>query len=119
MPQISGRELAAQVVALRPAIKVVFMSGYPGGITSERGMFDPNAFLLQKPFGMDALWHVLRQVLGSDKSDVKRIQRQTGNSCLMDGRNCTCARVPRSFSMCSHTFCFGPKSAHRMPVESQ
>jgi PAS domain S-box-containing protein len=63
MPQMSGPELAEQVAALRPGIKVVFMSGYPGGITSERGMFDPAAFLLQKPFTMDALGRILRQVL--------------------------------------------------------
>jgi len=66
MPQISGQELAAQVVALRPGIKIVFMSGYPGGTTSEHGMFDQNAFLLQKPFGMDTIGQVLRQVLGPE-----------------------------------------------------
>jgi PAS domain S-box-containing protein len=63
MPQMSGQQLAEQVVALRPGIKVVFMSGYPGGITSERGPFDPTAFLLQKPFTMDTLGQILRQVL--------------------------------------------------------
>jgi len=66
MPQMSGQELAEQVVALRPGIKVVFMSGYPGGITSQHGMFDPTAFLLQKPFTMDTLGQILRQVLGPD-----------------------------------------------------
>jgi PAS domain S-box-containing protein len=64
MPQMSGLELAEQVVALRPGIKVVFMSGYPGGIISEHGMFDSNVFLLQKPFEMDTLGQILRQVLG-------------------------------------------------------
>ena len=57
MPQMSGQELAEQVVALRPGIKVVFMSGYPGVITS------PSAFLLQKPFEMETLAQILRQVL--------------------------------------------------------
>ena len=64
MPQMSGQDLAEQVVALRPGIKVVFMSGYPGGITSEHGIFDSSAFFLQKPFAMDTLGQVLRQVLG-------------------------------------------------------
>lgn len=64
MPQISGQELAQQVAALRPGIKVVFMSGYPGGgISSERGMFDPTAFFLQKPFTMETLDQILRQAL--------------------------------------------------------
>jgi two-component system cell cycle sensor histidine kinase/response regulator CckA len=63
MPQMSGQELAEEVVALRPGIKVVFMSGYPGGVTSGHGEFDPSAFFLQKPFEMDALGKILRQAL--------------------------------------------------------
>jgi len=63
MPQVSGPEIAEQVVARRPGIKVVFMSGYPGGIVSKSGMFSPGAFFLQKPFEMDTLGRILRQVL--------------------------------------------------------
>ena len=66
MPQMSGPEIAEQVVALRPGIKVIFMSGYPGGIVSRHGVFDPGAFFLQKPFEMDALGQILRQVLDPD-----------------------------------------------------
>ena len=66
MPQVSGQEVAEQVVALRPGVKVVFMSGYPGGISSEHGMLGPSAFSLQKPFEMDTLGQILRQVLGQD-----------------------------------------------------
>jgi PAS domain S-box-containing protein len=69
MPQVSGQELAEQVGALRPGIKVVFMSGYPGSTTSEHGMFEPSAFFLQKPFQMDALGKILRQVLGSQTQE--------------------------------------------------
>jgi PAS domain S-box-containing protein len=65
MPQISGQELARQIAALRPGIKIVFMSGYPGGVTSEHDVFDPGAFFLQKPFVMEELGKILRQVLGS------------------------------------------------------
>jgi two-component system, cell cycle sensor histidine kinase and response regulator CckA len=64
MPEMSGKEVAAQVVVLRPGIKVVFMSGYPGVITADQGMFDPSAFFLQKPFELDALSQLLRQILG-------------------------------------------------------
>ena len=63
MPQVNGQELAEQVTALRPGIKVVFMSGYPGDITKNHGGFDPGAVFLQKPFEADALWRLLRQVL--------------------------------------------------------
>jgi PAS domain S-box-containing protein len=64
MPQMSGQALGKQLAALRPGIKVIFMSGYPGGVTSEQGRFDPGAFFLQKPFEMDELGQLLRQVLG-------------------------------------------------------
>ncbi len=63
MPKMGGPELAEQVAALRPGIKVVFMSGYPGSIASKPGMLPPNAFFLQKPFEMDTLGRTLRQVL--------------------------------------------------------
>ncbi len=66
MPQISGPEVAEQVVALRPSIKVVFMSGYPKSTTSGHGMPNPSAFFLQKPFGMDTLGQILRQALAPD-----------------------------------------------------
>jgi DNA-binding NtrC family response regulator len=67
MPQMSGQELAEKVGALRPGIKVVFMSGYPGGVTSEHSVFDPSALFLQKPFQMDALGQTLRQALAPDQ----------------------------------------------------
>jgi len=64
MPQVNGRELAKQVVSVRPGIKVVFMSGYPGGAASGSGTFDRGALFLQKPFDIDALGQILRQALG-------------------------------------------------------
>ena len=64
MPQMGGHELAAKVAALRPEIRVVFMSGYPGDSTANGGTLEPTAFFLQKPFEMDALWQILRQALG-------------------------------------------------------
>jgi len=63
MPRMSGPDLAEQVAALRPAIKVLFMSGYPGGATPGHGGFASSARFLQKPFPMDTLARMLRQVL--------------------------------------------------------
>jgi PAS domain S-box-containing protein len=64
MPQMSGQELAGQIAALQPGIKIIFMSGYPGGSATMDGAFDSGASFLQKPFEMDALGQLLRQVLG-------------------------------------------------------
>jgi nitrogen-specific signal transduction histidine kinase/ActR/RegA family two-component response regulator len=66
MPQLSGQDLAEQVVALRPAIKVVFMSGYPLGTSSKHGMVHSGASFLHKPFGIETLGKMLRQVLDPD-----------------------------------------------------
>ena len=63
MPQMGGQELAERVGALRPGIKVVFMSGYPGSIASQHIMFDTSPFFLQKPFRVEALGQILRQAL--------------------------------------------------------
>lgn len=64
MPQMGGHEIAAQVAALRPGIRVVFMSGYPGDPTVNDHKLEPPASFLQKPFEMGTLWQILRQVLG-------------------------------------------------------
>jgi hypothetical protein len=47
---MNGQELAEQVLALRPGIKVVFMSGYPGGIVSGHGIFRPGRILSAEAF---------------------------------------------------------------------
>ncbi len=65
MPQMDGRALAEKVAKLRPGIKLVFMSCYPGGNATKGSALDPDAFFLQKPFDMDALGQILRQALGA------------------------------------------------------
>jgi CheY-like chemotaxis protein len=58
MPRMSGRELAQRALALRPRMKVLFMSGY----TDSTPLPAP---FLQKPFPPDALLSKVRQVLGA------------------------------------------------------
>jgi two-component system cell cycle sensor histidine kinase/response regulator CckA len=64
MPKMSGRELADRLAALRPGIKVLFLSGYPEdavlrqGVTQGKG----RAFL-QKPFTPAVLARRVREVL--------------------------------------------------------
>ena len=62
MPGMNGRDLAARVKAKRPAIKVVFMSGYPADAPADFGMEGGPAFL-SKPFNERALSMKLREVL--------------------------------------------------------
>lgn len=66
MPGISGRELAGRVKAIRPEIKVLFMSGYTDQAVVHHGILDNDAALLQKPFTMAALAAKLREILSTE-----------------------------------------------------
>jgi two-component system, cell cycle sensor histidine kinase and response regulator CckA len=61
MPGMNGRALAGNLVAMRPEIKVVYMSGYTG--FTHPGLLDSDVILLQKPFTREALLQKLREGL--------------------------------------------------------
>jgi PAS domain S-box-containing protein len=63
MPGISGRELAAQLAARRPGLRVVYMSGYPGDTAARGGALAQGSAFLQKPFEPDALARKVREAL--------------------------------------------------------
>jgi two-component system cell cycle sensor histidine kinase/response regulator CckA len=65
MPDMSGPELAEDLLALRPGVKVVYMSGYAGEYLDEQGVNSDGVALLQKPFTAAALEEKIRQVLNS------------------------------------------------------
>ena len=61
MPGLSGPKLAAQLKRERPTLKVLFMSGYPGGDLT--GEMAPNERLLRKPFAPHVMLEYVRSVL--------------------------------------------------------
>ena len=63
MPGRSGTDLAAEVSARRPDIKVLYMSGYTEETAVLRRLIEQGAAFLQKPFTFDALGDKLREVL--------------------------------------------------------
>jgi CheY-like chemotaxis protein len=63
MPGLSGRELADQLQARRPGIRVLYMSGYPGDAVVQHGTLPPGSAFLQKPFSPDGLARKVRDVL--------------------------------------------------------
>ena len=63
MPQMSGPEVAEQLAIARPAMKVMFMSGYPDHPVFSKGGVKEGTAFLQKPFTMDALTQKVREVL--------------------------------------------------------
>jgi two-component system, cell cycle sensor histidine kinase and response regulator CckA len=61
MPEMSGRQLAEQASVLRPALPVMFMSGYAFGAFGENAPAGEPVILLAKPFTPAALLaHVAR-----------------------------------------------------------
>ncbi len=63
MPGMSGRELAAQVCARFPGIRVLFMSGYSDNVITTEGMLEKGLAFLQKPFSPSALIQKVHEVL--------------------------------------------------------
>jgi PAS domain S-box-containing protein len=63
LPDINGRQLADQIIRLRPTVKVLFMTGYARNAIVHQGVLDPNVDLLAKPFTIDSLGRKMRQVV--------------------------------------------------------
>ena len=63
MPHLSGPELARQLLALRPTLRVLFMSGYPGEELEQQGSVISPDHILFKPFTHEELARRVRQVL--------------------------------------------------------
>ncbi len=71
MPGMNGRDLAANLAAIRPEMRVVYMSGYTG--FTHAGLDDSEIVLLVKPFTREALLRKVRETLESEiKVAVKK-----------------------------------------------
>jgi len=68
MPQMSGKELAEQVVSLRPDTRVLYMSGYANQSIVHNGILDSDIAFIGKPFTPDALVLKVVEVLGQVSS---------------------------------------------------
>jgi signal transduction histidine kinase/CheY-like chemotaxis protein len=63
LPRMSGRELAERAAALRPGLKVLFISGYTDDMALQHRLIDSDAALLQKPFTAAGLGLRVRELL--------------------------------------------------------
>jgi two-component system, cell cycle sensor histidine kinase and response regulator CckA len=73
MPGMNGPVLADRVLSLRPAIKVLYMSGYTDKAFTPTNTWEPGTAFLQKPFTPQMLAHKVREMLVvSRTSDTER-----------------------------------------------
>jgi PAS domain S-box-containing protein len=70
MPSMNGKELAERIRALRPAVRVLFTSGYTADAIAHRGMLEPGIDFLEKPFTLDALAAKIREALDRPDADA-------------------------------------------------
>jgi PAS domain S-box-containing protein len=69
MPQMLGKEAAERIRALRPSVKVLFMSGYTQGLLDTQGVLEAGVNLIEKPFTEASLLTKLRQIIASGGPD--------------------------------------------------
>ena len=65
MPNMLGPDLAEQMKAEHPGLRVLFMSGHAQPVLGTAAMLSPDSPLLQKPFMAPDLLDKLREVLGA------------------------------------------------------
>ncbi len=68
MPRMSGRELADRLIALRPELRILYVSGYTDDAMLSSGSFPSGTAFLQKPFTLGSLLGKVREVLDIGQS---------------------------------------------------
>jgi two-component system, cell cycle sensor histidine kinase and response regulator CckA len=71
MPGMSGPALAERLCPLRPAMKVLYMSGYTDGAAAAHGALDSGVSVLRKPFTRDQLIGRVEDMCGSAVIDAR------------------------------------------------
>jgi signal transduction histidine kinase len=66
---MDGRELSIEALKLRPALKVLFTSGYTENAIGEDGRLDPDVLLLAKPYSRADLARMIRLAMRVDHWD--------------------------------------------------
>jgi DNA-binding NtrC family response regulator len=63
MPEISGPKLADELSIINPKMRILYMSGYPGGKAASEEVLDSRHQILEKPFTPAKLVEKVRMTL--------------------------------------------------------
>jgi PAS domain S-box-containing protein len=63
LPGLNGRQIVEAARATRPALKVLFMTGYAENAAMAAGFLEPGMSMITKPFAMEALATRVREIL--------------------------------------------------------
>ncbi|MBU5614097.1 hybrid sensor histidine kinase/response regulator [Geomonas azotofigens] len=65
MPGMNGREMAERIRAIRPEVKVLFMSGYTADIVAQRGIVEEGMHYIPKPLDARKLNEKIAQMMAA------------------------------------------------------
>ena len=71
MPGMSGRELVRNLDPLKPGVRALYMSGYEEDDILRRGLIDPGAPLMHKPFNTEILLEQVRTALTQPRCGIR------------------------------------------------
>ncbi len=63
LPDLNGRALHLALGRERPALRVLYMSGYTADVITHHGVLEDGVDFIQKPFNVAALVHKVREIL--------------------------------------------------------
>jgi PAS domain S-box-containing protein len=74
MPKVNGREVYEEISSIKPAMPVIYMSGYPADLlTAQGGMND--SYYLSKPISPSTLLKKIREVIGFSSNEISSHNR--------------------------------------------
>jgi nitrogen-specific signal transduction histidine kinase/CheY-like chemotaxis protein len=78
MPHMLGKEVAEQVLLLKPGAEVLYMSGYARPVLASQGRLEPGVALVEKPFSEAELLAKAGQVLNGHFKGFRTTPEQPG-----------------------------------------